>query len=174
MGLLVRTRPGRVLRGASTASRRWLAKSSEPPWLGECRNPITQSCSEWLRDGDSRVDTPRIHQGFSRIGVDVGYVLPDVCLRTVSCSPANQHGRRFGTLEYPTRDDRFSNYFRTAGSPCPTAATSPTAASPSRTTANQRSLSRWNHHLGNSCRRFGAFPAEVQHQYPDPISQHPG
>ena len=85
----------------------------------------------------SRVDTPRIHQGFSRIGVDVRYVLPDFCLRTVSCSPANQHGRRFGTLEYPTRDDGFSNYFRTAGSPSPTAATSPTAASPSRTTDNQ-------------------------------------
>ena len=78
----------------------------------------------------SRVDTPRIHQGFSRIGVDVRYVLPDFCLRTVSCSPAKQHGRRFGTLEYPTRDDGFSNYFRTAGSPCPTAATLPHRSQP--------------------------------------------
>ena len=94
----------------------------------------------------SRVDTPRIHQGFCRIGVDVRYVLPGFCLRTVSCGPAKQHGRRFGTLEYPTRDDGLSNYIRTAGSPSPTAAPSPTtapsptAASPSRTTDKQRSL----------------------------------
>ena len=36
-----------------------------------------------------RVDTPRIHQGFSRIGVDVSSVPHDFCLRTVSCSPPN-------------------------------------------------------------------------------------
>jgi hypothetical protein len=172
MGLLARTR--RVLRGASTASRQWLAKSSGTRGLMSVAIPLLNHVRNGFGMEISRVNTLRIHQDFGRIGVDVRYVLHDFCLRTVSCSPANQHGRRFGTLEYPTRDDGFSNYFRTAGSPCPTAATSPTAASPSRTANNQRSLSRWNHHLGNSCRRFGAFPAEVQHQYPDPISQHPG
>ncbi len=67
-----------------------------------------------------RVDTPRIQQGFSRIGVDVSYVLHDFCLRTVSSSPAKQHGsdnrRRSGIAgsDHPvgpaTGDDRSSKY----------------------------------------------------------------
>ena len=74
------------------------------PWLGECRNPSTSIISGWLREGRSRVDTPRIHQGVSRIGVDVGYVLHDFCLRTVSCAPPNTaSGCR---LQQPARRSR--------------------------------------------------------------------
>ena len=89
--------------------------------------PVLQSFRDGFGREISRVDIPRIHQGFSRIGVDVRYVLHDFCLRTVSCSPAKQHDRRFGTREYLTGGDRFSKYFRTAGIRC-------------RTTDKQRSL----------------------------------
>ena len=55
------------------------------------RSPIASR--RWLANRDgfgreiSRADTPRIHQGFTRIGVDVSSVPHDFCLRTVSCSP---------------------------------------------------------------------------------------
>ena len=50
--------------------------------------PVLRSFRDGFGREISHVDTPRIHQGFSRIGVDVSYVLHDFCLRTVSCSPA--------------------------------------------------------------------------------------
>ena len=37
---------------------------------------------------------------------------------------------------------------------------------------NDDRYQRWNGHLANSRRRQGAFPAEVQHQYPASISQY--
>jgi hypothetical protein len=93
--------------------------------FGECRNPCTSIVSGRPREDISRVDTPRIHQDFNRIGVDVSDVFSGFCLRTVSRNPPNQHRPFFGSREYATGGDRFSDYFRTAGIRC-------------RTTDNQR------------------------------------
>ena len=93
--------------------------------------PVLQS----VPDGsgrDERVDTPRIDQGFSRIGVDVGSVPHVFCLRTVSRSPARRHGRRFGNHTRQCREQ--GSRLRTSA---PTDVPAPPAVTDSASTSLQ-------------------------------------
>ena len=78
--------------------------------------PAPPLFSGWLPEDISRVDTPRIRQGFSRIGVGVSCVLSDVRLRTISRTTAKHHDSSFGARDYSTGGAGFSNGFHTAGS----------------------------------------------------------